>query len=57
MRRAFDIDVLACPVCGGRLRLIALIVDPRVVQAILHSVGGPPNMADRGPPTPSPIAS
>jgi hypothetical protein len=23
MRRAFDIDVLACPRCGGRLRLIA----------------------------------
>ena len=24
MRRAFDLDVLACPACGGRLRLIAL---------------------------------
>ena len=28
MRRAFALDVLACPACGGRLRLIALIVDP-----------------------------
>src|SRR3990170_981437 len=28
MRRAFDVDVLACPRCGGRMRLIALIADP-----------------------------
>jgi uncharacterized protein YbaR (Trm112 family) len=28
MRRAFDIDVLACPRCGGRLRLIATVEDP-----------------------------
>jgi hypothetical protein len=25
MRRAFGVDVLACPRCGGRLRLVALI--------------------------------
>ncbi len=56
MRRAFDIDVLACPVCGGRLRLIALVVDPRAVRAILRSVGGPPDMVDRAPPAPSPLA-
>jgi hypothetical protein len=24
-QRAFDIDVLACPRCGGRLRLIATV--------------------------------
>src|SRR5262245_54614203 len=28
MRRAFALDVLACPACGGRLRLIGLIFDP-----------------------------
>jgi uncharacterized protein YbaR (Trm112 family) len=28
MRRAFGIDVLACPRCGGRLRLIATVQDP-----------------------------
>ena len=27
MRRVFDIDVLACPRCGGRMRLIATIDD------------------------------
>jgi hypothetical protein len=27
MRRSFDVDVLACPRCGGRLRWIATIED------------------------------
>jgi uncharacterized protein YbaR (Trm112 family) len=34
MRRAFDLDVLVCPRCGGRLRLVATIEDP-VVKAEL----------------------
>jgi hypothetical protein len=33
MRRAFDVDVLACPRCGGRMRLIATIDDPQVTSA------------------------
>jgi hypothetical protein len=32
MRRAFEIDVLACPRCGGRLRLIATIEDPDAIS-------------------------
>jgi hypothetical protein len=35
MRRAFGIDVLACPRCSGRQRLIATVEDPRVVGKIL----------------------
>jgi hypothetical protein len=35
MRRAFDVDVLACPRCGGRLRLIATVEDPEAIPAIL----------------------
>jgi uncharacterized protein YbaR (Trm112 family) len=30
MRRTFGFDVLACPRCGGRLRLIALIEEPAI---------------------------
>jgi hypothetical protein len=33
--RAFGIDVLACPQCGGRLRLIATLHDPAVIRKIL----------------------
>jgi hypothetical protein len=39
MRRAFGIDGLACPRCGGRLRLIATVEDPAVVGKILAPLG------------------
>jgi hypothetical protein len=35
MQRSFGLDVLACPRCGDRLVLIALIEDSRVVRRIL----------------------
>ncbi len=35
MHRAFGIDVLACPHCGGRLRLIATLHDPAVIRKLL----------------------
>jgi hypothetical protein len=38
MRRAVDVDVLACPRCSGRLRLIATIEDPAAIEAILAAV-------------------
>jgi len=28
---SFTIDVLACPHCGGRLRLIATLHDPAII--------------------------
>jgi len=51
MRRAFEIDVLACPRCGGRLRLIAIIEDPRVIEAILSRLTSAAERADRAPPS------
>jgi hypothetical protein len=36
MRRCFDIDVLLCPHCLGRRRIIALLEDPLVVHQILN---------------------
>jgi len=45
MRRAFEIDVLACPRCGGRMQLIATIEDPSVIRKILAHLG----FAHRGP--------
>ncbi len=38
MRRAFDFDVLACPPCGGRLRLIALLDESVVTERIAASI-------------------
>jgi hypothetical protein len=50
MQRAFDVDVLACRACGGRLRLIATILDPSTIRAILRSMGLATETTDRAPP-------
>jgi hypothetical protein len=41
MPRTFGFDVLACPRCGRRLRLVALIEDASVVGRILRHLGLP----------------
>ena len=41
MRRTLGFDVLACPRCGGRLRLIALIEEAAVIDRILRHLGLP----------------
>jgi len=35
----FGLDVLACPRCGGRLRLIALIEEAAVIGRMLRHLG------------------
>src|SRR5206468_9034660 len=50
MRRTFGIDVLDCPRCGGRLRLLALIEHARIVERILRHLGLP---TDRPEPRPA----
>jgi hypothetical protein len=54
MRRTFGFDVLACPKCGGRLKLIAMIEQPEVIEKILSHLGlpteGPRPLPARAPP-------
>jgi hypothetical protein len=47
LRRVFAVDVLACPNCGGRMRVLATIDDPEVVRRILTHLG---LTGDKGPP-------
>ena len=49
MRRTFGFDVLACPRCGGRLRLVALIEHASVVQRILRHLGWPTEIPEPRP--------
>ena len=49
MRRAFEVDVLTCRRCGGRLRLIALIEASAVARRILTHLALPADV-----PTPAP---
>lgn len=44
MRRTFGVDVLACPRCGGRLRLVALIEQAAVINRVLRHLGLPTTM-------------
>jgi len=54
MRRVFDLDLLACSWCGGRLRVIATVQDPLAGQAILahRARSGAPRRP--APPNPAP---
>ena len=47
LRRVFAIDVLRCPDCGGRMRILATIHPPDATEAILACLGLPV----RAPPT------
>jgi uncharacterized protein YbaR (Trm112 family) len=49
MRRAFGFDVLACPRCGGRLRLIALLDESAVTRRILRHLGLPTEVPETRP--------
>ncbi len=46
LKKVFALDVLACPECSGRMRIIAFIAQPAVVRRILDHLGldstGPP---------------
>jgi hypothetical protein len=49
LRRTFELDILACPDCGGRLRLLATIEDAEVIRKILTHLNLPVE-----PPKPAP---
>lgn len=50
MQRTFGLDVLLCPGCGGRLRLVALVEQAAVVARILDHLGMPATIPLPRPP-------
>ena len=54
LKRTFGVDVLACPKCEGRLKLVALVTEPTSVSRYLRSLGepteAPARSVARGPP-------
>jgi len=52
MARVFESDVLCCPRCGGRMRILAAINPPDAIQKILASLGLP----TRAPPIARPVS-
>ncbi len=49
MHRVFAVDVLECPKCGGKMKILATIHPPEATSAILDSLG----LAPRAPPSSS----
>ena len=39
LKRVFDIDIERCPQCGGKLKIIAAIEEPTVIERILTHLG------------------
>ena len=54
LKRTFGFDVLSCPRCQGRMRLLAMVTEPKSVARYLRSLGEatetPPRTPARGPP-------
>jgi hypothetical protein len=53
MRRVFGVDVIQCPTCGGRRRLLTFLTSPTTIRKILEHVGLPsdaPEIAAARPP-------
>ena len=50
IKRTFLIDVLVCPKCSGRMKVISTISEAEVIFNILDHLGMP-----TGPPRPEPI--
>jgi hypothetical protein len=55
MQRSFGFNVLACPRCGDRLELIALIEDPKVIRRLLSHLGVPTEVPAACPARPPPL--
>ncbi|MFH1131974.1 MAG: transposase [Pseudomonadota bacterium] len=52
--RVFKNNVLACPKCGGRLRLVALIKEPKALRKICEHLGFPTELPKPAPARPPP---
>jgi hypothetical protein len=54
LKRTFGVDVLECPKCKGRMKLIAMLTEPKSVGRYLAGMGEltdvPGRSPSRGPP-------
>lgn len=49
LKRTFGFDVLACPRCEGRMRLLAMVTDDKSVTRYLRALGEPTDAPTRTP--------
>ena len=49
LQRTFGFDVLACPRCQGRMRLLAMVTEPTSITRYLAALGEPTDAEARAP--------
>ena len=49
LRRTFAINVLECPTCKGRMKLVAMVTEPRSIARFLAALGEPTDVPGRSP--------
>jgi hypothetical protein len=50
LRRVFEVDPLVCAKCGGKMRVISVILDPAVIKKILDHLRKKKDTGSRAPP-------
>jgi hypothetical protein len=50
LARTFGIDVLECPSCKGRMKLVALVKKPASIARFLEGIDEPTSVPERSPP-------
>ena len=54
LARVFRVDVTVCPACGGHMKIVATLTDPRSIQCYLEGVGLPARAPPIAPARPDP---
>ena len=49
LKRCFGIDVLECPTCKGRMKLLAMVTEPNSIRRLLRHLGEPTEPPAREP--------
>jgi hypothetical protein len=49
LKRTFGVDVLACPKCHGRTKLLAMVTEPASFARYLVGIGEPVDVPARSP--------
>ena len=54
LRRVFRVEVTVCPACGGRMKIVAALTEPRSIRRYLEGVGLPSRAPPVAPARPHP---
>ena len=49
LARTFGVDVLLCPKCHGRMKLVAMLTEPSAIRRFLAALGEPTDVPERSP--------